>query len=160
ARSITQVAARSASRDASPPPAASRCECPAARNMPLVRGGSRAAAAAGAGAAKVQTGPAPACGARREVEAHANHSINALESTAALRIRNPSGRGRVFAKSTVANVERTNAGPLEGMGRPLHTLRPGCGFAAGLLCMLLLAWPPAAWTSAQAQTHAAAKKKV
>jgi hypothetical protein len=46
------------------------------------------------------------------------------------------------------------------MRRPLHILRLGCGFAAGLLCMLLLASPPAAWTSAQAQTHAAAKKKV
>src|SRR5260370_10342470 len=35
----------------------------------------------------------------------------------------------------------------------------GCGFAAGLVCMLLLACPPPSWTSAQAQTHAAAKKK-
>src|SRR5215831_16519043 len=44
------------------------------------------------------------------------------------------------------------------MRRPLHTLRMGCGFAAGLICMLLLACPPAAWTSVQAQTHAAKKK--
>src|SRR5260370_30799564 len=35
----------------------------------------------------------------------------------------------------------------------------GCGFAAGLVCMLLLACPPPSWTSVQAQTHAAAKKK-
>src|SRR5262249_43357764 len=151
---------QSASRDGCHHPVRSPCACPAARPTPLARGGSHAAAAAEAGAAKVRAGPAPACGARREVEAHANHSINALESTAALRIRNPSARRRVFANSTVANVERTNAGRLEGMRRPLHIVRLGCGFAAGLLCMLLLAWPPAAWTSAQAQTHAAAKKKV
>src|SRR5262245_40627853 len=39
-------------------------------------------------------------------------------------------------------------------------LRMYSGLAAGLICMLLLACPPLQWTSAQAQTHAAAKKKV
>jgi hypothetical protein len=42
----------------------------------------------------------------------------------------------------------------------LHTLRIYSGLAAGLTCMLLLACPPLQWTSAQAQSHAAAKKKV
>jgi patatin-like phospholipase len=42
----------------------------------------------------------------------------------------------------------------------LHTLRIYSGLAAGLICMLLLACPPLQWTSAQAQSHAAAKKKV
>jgi len=42
----------------------------------------------------------------------------------------------------------------------LHTLRIGCAFAAGLIGILLLACPPAEWTSAQAQTQAAAKKKI
>ncbi|MGE5779893.1 MAG: hypothetical protein ACM30D_11385 [Hyphomicrobiales bacterium] len=42
----------------------------------------------------------------------------------------------------------------------MHTLRMCSGLAAGLICMLLLACPPLQWTSAQAQTHAATKKKV
>jgi len=42
----------------------------------------------------------------------------------------------------------------------LHTLRICSGLAAGLICTLLLACPPLQWTSAQAQSHAAAKKKV
>ena len=42
----------------------------------------------------------------------------------------------------------------------MHTLRIYSGLAAGLICTLLLACPPLQWTSAQAQSHAAAKKKV
>src|SRR5215471_4886403 len=43
--------------------------------------------------------------------------------------------------------------------RPLHKLRICSGFAAALICMALLACPPLEWAAAQAQTHAAAKKK-
>jgi hypothetical protein len=41
----------------------------------------------------------------------------------------------------------------------LHKLRICSGFAAALICMALLACPPLEWAAAQAQTHAAAKKK-
>ena len=41
----------------------------------------------------------------------------------------------------------------------MHKLRICSGFAAALICMALLACPPLEWAAAQAQTHAAAKKK-
>jgi hypothetical protein len=41
----------------------------------------------------------------------------------------------------------------------LHKLRKCSGFAAGLIAIFLLACPHVEWSQAQAQTHAAAKKK-
>ena len=41
----------------------------------------------------------------------------------------------------------------------MHKLRKCSGFAAGLIFVFLLAYPHVEWSQAQAQTHAAAKKK-
>src|SRR6266404_5091833 len=122
---------------------ASPCACPAVRNTPLARGDCRAAPAAEAGAAKVRAGPAPACGARREVEARANHSIDALESRAALRIRNTRGRRRVFAKSTVPNVERTNTRRVRAIGETFAHAARGLRVCCGTSLHAALGMPAA-----------------